>query len=833
MMKKYISFLVILILVLCLSSVSLAADIETKAILNRNVSIVYNNELKEFSDVNGVKVYPLTYQGTTYLPIRAISALFSIPVDWNGTERIVLLGSGDVSKSTVKTISEFVTGDNEEVSLILSESISIQYNGVTQVFTDVNGTRVYPLNYRDTTYLPVRAISNMYGATVDWDGVNQRITLVKENKIASITDVIIKVIDGTLCTEIKTDLAVDNFSGYLLAEGTIAAEPHLNMRADTSTTSEILAKIPDETIVTISKVIKDKNLKTWYQVTYEEKAGFVSADYVNINSTRMFVDLENTKFATNTDSQKINYQIIDAVRFGNQGENINRVVLDLNTISEYTVVQSEDKLSTYIAFEDEFKIKEEVNKDYVLIASIGSQIFLPETDKKPTESGEIENNKTEENKSEENKREELTQEQINNLAKVTSVTYSSTTNKIKVNINGKYEFEKFMLENPTRLVVDISNALLDTGGVSEITPQNQNIKKIRFAQNKLDVVRVVVELNSAVDYDISKKAKVMEISIDAPEYKNVEYIAYNNYAELILKNAKKRIFDVTETQKTNKYTITYSSSKFDSGKADLEINDDFLKEITIRTNKIILKGTGEMAYEMKQDGSDVVIKISKRISDEDDDSEGKFVVLLDAGHGGADPGACHNGGKTEAEREKTYTLKVMLKVLDLLEGEDDIEVRTSRTTDVYIDRQGRIDYVLENPDANLLVSVHINSHSNSIHSGTLVLYYNKANEKEDYGITSKELATIVKDNMVEMTGLSDKGVVSRNDVWILEQNDAGKITASAGEERPVTNLPAILCELCFISNESDFAMLQTEEFQDAAAKAIFDGILEAKEQMEN
>ena len=843
-MKKYISFLFMLIMIFCLSSISFASDENAQAILNRTVSIMYNNELKEFSDVNGTKVYPLTYQGTTYLPIRAISALFSIPVEWNGEERMVLLGSGDVSTSTVKTIDEFVAGQNEEVTLLLSKSIGIKYNDVLQTFTDVNGTQVFPLLYKDTTYLPVRAISNMYGANVEWDGVNNKITLVKENKVANITDVIIKVSDGTLYTEIKTDFPVEKHTSYILAEGIIAAEPHLNMRADTNTTAEILAKIPDNEKISINKIIKDQNLKVWYEVQYENKKGYVSADYVNVTSARLFIDLENTKFATSTESKSINYESIDSIRFGNQGENVNRIVLDLNKLSDYTVAQSKDKMTTYLALSKEFIVAEETVKDYVLIASIGNQVFLPETDK-PTQdetvtpevpttepSGENSNDNFSGDVTEDDKKDNtLTEEELANLAKVTSVTYSSSTDKIKINIGKKgMDYQKFMLENPTRLVIDIPDTLLDTDGITEITPKNKNIKQIRFAQNEIDKVRVVIELNNAADYTIKEKTYGLEVSIEEPEYRNVEYIEYDDYAELILKNTKKKYFDTTETSRTNKYSISYSSSKFDSGKADLEIDDEFIETITIRTSKITLKATGKMSYKMEQVGDDVVVTIKEK-SDDKNDSEGKFVVLLDAGHGGKDPGACHNGGKTLAEQEKTYTLAVMLKVMELLEDEDDIEVRASRTTDVYIDREGRIDYVLDNPDANLLVSVHINSHSNSIYNGTLVLYYNKDGEKEEYGITSKELATLVKNNIVEATGLLDKGIVSRKDLWILEQNFAGNISDITGEDRPVTNLPAILCELCFISNEEDFAKLQTEEFQDAAAEAIYEGILEAKEQM--
>ena len=833
-MKKYISFLLILILCLCASSVSLATDENAQAILNRKVSIVYNNELKEFSDVNGVKVYPLTYQGTTYLPIRAIASLFSIPVEWNGAERMVLLGQGSVSSSTVKTIQNFVSGDNEEITLLLSKSIKIKYNDVLQTFTDVNGTEVFPLLYNDTTYLPVRAISNMYGASVEWDGVNQRITLIKEDKIAKITDVIIKVVGGNLFAEIKTSAAIDSFKNYILAEGTVKAEPYLNMREAMDTSSEVLTKIPDKTDISITNVLRDPAGYIWYQTSYEGLNGYVSASYITVNSARMVLDLDESVFSMSTATQDINYDIIKSIRFGVQENDTNRIVLDLKKLPEYTITQSADKLTTYMALTGDFKIPEETVKDYVLVASIGNQIFIPEIEKP---SGDVietpdDTSKNEvENKPQENEKQELTEEQIKKMAKVTSVTYSSTTDKIKVNISGRYDFEKFMLENPTRLVVDISNALLQTDGIEEITPKNSSIKEIRFAQNEIDKVRVVVELNNAVDYTIKEKTAGLEITIEEPEYRNIEYKEYDDYAELILKDVKKKVFDTTETSRTNKYTITYSSSKFDSGKADLEIDDEFIETITIRTNKITLKATGKMSYTMKQVGDDVVVTISEK-TDNKNNSEGKFVVLLDAGHGGKDPGACHNGGKTVAEQEKTYTLAVMLKIKELLEDEEDIEIRTSRTTDVYIDREGRIEYVLDNEDdADLLVSVHINSHSNSIYNGTLVLYYNKAGEKEDYGITSKELATLVKNNIVEATGLVDKGVVSRKDIWILEQNDSGNISSITGEDRPVTNLPSILCELCFISNEEDFAKLQTEEFQDAAAEAIYEGILEAKEQM--
>lgn len=767
MREKIFLMLTLLMVIFCANVY--AEDEQISATLSKEISIVYNNEIKEFYDVNGTKVYPILYQGTTYLPVRAVSSMFSIDVKWDGENNKIYLSTGKSDPVTCKTIDIFVSGKNETVLPNINKTISIEYKEKVQSFVDVNGKTVYPLSYQGTTYLPVRAISNMYGATIDWDGENQKITIERKNEIAEISNVTIKVIDGVLCATITTKSPLYDYKYYSLTE-----------------------------------------------------------------PNRLVIDLQNSKFGISTEQQAINYSVLQKVRFGSHENNLSKIVLDVDKIDEYSVAQSKDRLTTYFALTSNFVIPDDSTqeKDYTLVASIGNTIYIPEI-KDNDSKNENDDNKSGDNDNENTKDDDktLTPEQIAKLAKVTSVVYSPTNEVTKIKIDGNYEFEEVKLDDSKKFAIDIKGARLETDGPTEIEPKNNNIVKIRFAQNKDDVVRIVFDLNEKANANVKERSDYLQVYFDEIKVKNVVYEAFDKYATLTLKNVKKSVFSSTESTRYNRLTLSFSSSRFKTESESIESDDKFVKDIEVKASKIVINFAGETIYDMKQVGNDVVITISYDKNNE----KKKFVILLDAGHGGTDPGACR--GKTEAEKhlpenqEKTYTLAVMLKLKELLEDEDDIEIRTSRTTDVFIDRQGRLDFILDNEDADLLVSIHINSNKKEKYQGTMVLYHNKPNEKEDYGITSKELASFIKNNIVNDTGLKDLGIVDRVDLWILEQNDKGKVDERTGEKRPVTNLPAVICELCLISNDADYAKLVTEEFQDAAANAIYKGILEAKEQM--
>lgn len=69
--------------------------------------------------------------------------------------------------------------NTQNIKVQLSPDITVKYNGEVQTMADVNGNPVYPLFNGGTTYLPVRAVSNMLGLNVDWDGATQTVYLAQ------------------------------------------------------------------------------------------------------------------------------------------------------------------------------------------------------------------------------------------------------------------------------------------------------------------------------------------------------------------------------------------------------------------------------------------------------------------------------------------------------------------------------------------------------------------------------------------------------------------------------------------------------------------------------
>ena len=176
------------------------------------------------------------------------------------------------------------------------------------------------------------------------------------------------------------------------------------------------------------------------------------------------------------------------------------------------------------------------------------------------------------------------------------------------------------------------------------------------------------------------------------------------------------------------------------------------------------------------------------------------VIVIDPGHGGSDTGAI--GPTHLAEKNVTLAIARDLRTLLSNEGATILMTRTSDQDVAYpgassIDElQARVD-IANQANADLFVSIHADSFSDTVH-GTTTYYYPGSNST---------LAHLVQDGLVNQLHLSNRGFVP-NDYYVLKY----------------TKMPAILTEAAFISNPKEERLLGNRLFNQKIAIGIYTGI---------
>ncbi|MFZ9673968.1 MAG: N-acetylmuramoyl-L-alanine amidase family protein, partial [Flavobacteriaceae bacterium] len=219
-----------------------------------------------------------------------------------------------------------------------------------------------------------------------------------------------------------------------------------------------------------------------------------------------------------------------------------------------------------------------------------------------------------------------------------------------------------------------------------------------------------------------------------------------------------------------------------------------------------------------------------------------FVVVLDAGHGGNDPGNVHNGF-----REKEIALNITLKVGALLEKNPNFKVIYTRKSDVFVDLMQR-GKMANQADADLFVSIHCDAH-NSLASGAstfvLGLHANEKNfnvaKKENsaiylekdfetryaqYNINSPEAVigmTIMQEEFLDQSVLLAQ-LIQNNFVQRLGRKDR-QVKQAGFIVLHQTFMPSVLVETGFLSNPTEGAYLNSAQGQQQMSQAIADGIL--------
>lgn len=254
------------------------------------------------------------------------------------------------------------------------------------------------------------------------------------------------------------------------------------------------------------------------------------------------------------------------------------------------------------------------------------------------------------------------------------------------------------------------------------------------------------------------------------------------------------------------------------------------------TARIVLELEGRADYEISESGGALVISLYV------DGYKPPLVVkkvVIDAGHGGRDPGAVGRRGL----KEKDVTLDIALKVREILSKDPSYEVYLTRETDVFIDL-GKRTAIANRKNADLFVSVHANANPRREARGIETYLLNWTDDEEALRVAARENAISLR-KMKEAR--SDVGMIlaslelqtKRDDSLKLAHEIQGAMVNGLSDEYAVIDLgvkqalfyvlvdarmPSVLAEVSFISNAEEEALLRDDRYRMRLAEGIAQGL---------
>ena len=305
-------------------------------------------------------------------------------------------------------------------------------------------------------------------------------------------------------------------------------------------------------------------------------------------------------------------------------------------------------------------------------------------------------------------------------------------------------------------------------------------KKVEFDLPLEGFVTQIKDINKisgtyTVIVDVAKNINVTKVTVPTWNTLNKNVVWYN--AEKVGISTYKAIINV---QKHNNLSGIYVSHAYVTDKSDNTTSQ--------MVGSVILDNDYESKY-------------------------GKKLVFLDPGHGGYDSGAVSASGT----REKDITLSVSNLVKNKLTAAG-YQVIMSRYDDRYIDFVTERSRMSNVANADIFVSIHVNSGGGGVAQGVEVYWYeydsaypsqiNQAYHNDPIRLRNSErLANSIQSNIIKQTGAINRGV-RRQTYAVVRESKA----------------PAVLIETGFIDNRNEELRLKSAQYQEELARGIADGI---------
>lgn len=394
---------------------------------------------------------------------------------------------------------------------------------------------------------------------------------------------------------------------------------------------------------------------------------------------------------------------------------------------------------------------------------------------------------------------------------ISEVITENTMDHDIITINGVYTPNPSVTSDDTFIYLDFANTMNGVGEQST-TIEGEQINELAIMTTGTNMARLTITKQPFVEYSMEKVGDSCIITLtslkseDEPVVKPEKPAKPDSNIKADIKiaipsNVNSKQISNTDMYYKNQFKITIpgnqksfydanpvSSSNSVISNIKASVNSAGNTELLVTTKKL-------QGYKITEKGSYlyVVVGDPRNIYDK--------IVVLDAGHGGTDPGAMHGGYK-----EKDLNYKILYTTLkSYFDNNSDIKAYWSRYDDTFISLSDRAAFA-KKVGADFFISLHMNAASSSA-AGTEIYYSKDNNKNTASGLNSKNLASTFISKLTKELGSNNRGV-KENGLYVCKNN----------------TVPAILIELGFMTNSTELKNLTNTTYQNKAAKAIYESI---------
>ena len=656
-----------------------------------------------------------------------------------------LLGATTVYGEQVK-MDLFYNGKHHAYA---AKEVKIEIDGKAMVPKDMPAVII-----DGRTMLPMRQIAQELGCEVNWNEAAKQIYVMRGS------DIIVFTVDSKTGYENGKEFTMDVPATIvndrtMLPVRALADALHLNIKWDDP--NRIVSIQSGDTVVKDEPKAPESGQTTAGTLTGIQTPSAKDADQTFtiqadgpmgryektfVDDQKIVLDFYGAKSSLPSEITKTNSDIVTGIRTAtheNNGDSFTRVVFDLSGKKDYEVTQSADKKNITISFG-----KTTVDK--------------------------------------------------------ISAVHSQNKDIITIGGTGSFGASVAMTADPQKIIVTIPNCQSNLSDKIN-TDELQYVLDGKVDTSKGNTVELVLAVEDLVQYSYREENQNLILEIYPTTLKNMRYDKNAN----VLYLDKKEKIDTGSVKFEDHYLDGYfdvtlpGDYESDYGYGTYDVKGTVVENIEVSTKggntTFRFKQNRISAYEVTDEGDSYAIRVKnpKEVYDK--------VLLLDAGHGGKDPGTSGNG-----MQEKNLNLTIAQKIAQKLQGSG-IKVYMTRDSDVYPENSTRAKTA--NDIADLMVSIHMNSGPETA-NGTETLYQVHANDNGER-LTSKQLAEILQGKVVSATGNTNRGAKLWTDVLILNR----------------TTVPSVIVEVIFITNTGDALKISNPAYQDQVAQAIADGIQEA------